>query len=294
MSPVPLDPGSAAASPPPLHVLDLPASAPLPGDLVLDLGEDRVDVVILRGLLAPEACAAVAEEVEGRRDSLPWVLQDDPSAELSQVALLGCALTPYGAHPDGPPLPYYLDEADRFRALYAQLIAPRLDILPVVADVLSRAAAGRPVAEPTGPDGRLFPPATLRRMPEGCGIPIHVGRWFQTTAGYAPLLPQVRRDFQLSWFVTLQRPDAGGALEVFDLAWGAADTPWFEPGRVDGEAVVATRRRLALDLSVGDLLLFNGGRWYHRVTPVEGPRPRFTFGGFCGLSTDGSRLLRWS
>lgn len=277
-----------------LRVLDAPADTILPSEFLLDIGENRHDMCIFRGLISPEEAAEIVARVEARKHTLPWVPQDDPRRGLDQMCLLGCALTPYGAHPEGAPMDHYLREADRFRALYQELVLPTVDLLARVAALMSRAAHGRPVQEPTGPDGRSFPPATLRRMPPGHMIPTHVGRWFQTTKGYAPLLPQVRRDFQLSWFVTLQRPDDGGYLEVFDLQWQAPEVPRRDGDNVDGEAVSERWPRQPFRPEGGDLLLFNGGRWYHQVTRVQGSRPRFTFGGFCGFSHDMATVLRWS
>ncbi|MCB9778436.1 MAG: hypothetical protein H6742_07735 [Alphaproteobacteria bacterium] len=278
-----------------LRVLDLPADAPLPSDLLLDLGQRRVDLVLLRKVVDPAALATVVDRLESRRTKLPWVWQESDDEQRIQMALLGASLTPYNAFPDGPPLDWYLEEADRFRALYAELFDGVPDLLARVAQVFATIGGGRPVGEPQAPDGRSFTPATFRRVPPSKGIPTHVGRWFQQTGGYAPLRPLVDLSWQCSWFVPLQQGESGGELVVYDLQWGDPDVPWLERDRVlDADAIDARWRAQAVRPDPGDLLVFDGGRFFHKVSVVGGARPRHTFGGFVGLSADGSRVLRWN
>ncbi|MCK6505538.1 2OG-Fe(II) oxygenase [Myxococcota bacterium] len=279
---------------PHLRITDLPASGELPPSLLVDIGQRRTDLALIRGVVDPAALAAVVQRIEARRADLPWVLQESDDRERPQMGLLGSSLTPYNAFPDGPPLPYYLDQADRFRALYAELFEG-VDLLGAASAVLSRLGGGRPVVEPVSPDGRAFAPATLRRVPPGKGIPTHVGRWFQETGGFRPLLPQVETSWQLSWFVPLQQGEQGGELVVYDLQYGDPAVPWRERGRVlDDEAIERGWQQEPVLPQPGDLMVFNGGHLYHRVSPVQGSRPRYTFGGFVGLSADHRRLVRWN
>jgi hypothetical protein len=48
------------------------------------------------------------------------------------------------------------------------------------------------------------------------------------------------------------------------------------------------------DLRSGDLIVFNAGKHVHRVTPVEGSRPRLTLGGFLTVDRERTRLAFWS
>jgi hypothetical protein len=47
-------------------------------------------------------------------------------------------------------------------------------------------------------------------------------------------------------------------------------------------------------LAPGDMILFTGGRIWHRVEPVEGESERVTIGGFVALAQDGERVYFWS
>ena len=44
----------------------------------------------------------------------------------------------------------------------------------------------------------------------------------------------------------------------------------------------------------GDLLIFYGGRIWHRVEPILGSKPRITLGGFINFSDDDKKCFYWS
>ena len=60
------------------------------------------------------------------------------------------------------------------------------------------------------------------------------------------------------------------------------------------EAFLAAHAAVIPRAEVGDLLVFDAGRHFHRVTPVMGARPRWTLGGFVALSRDGSCFFVWN
>ena len=57
--------------------------------------------------------------------------------------------------------------------------------------------------------------------------------------------------------------------------------------------VLANQRRSGQAL-YGDLLVFDGGRHFHQILPVVGPRRRWTVGGFMAPTRDRTAWLRWS
>jgi hypothetical protein len=80
-------------------------------------------------------------------------------------------------------------------------------------------------------------------------------------------------------------PEAGGELSILSLRHG-------EPGAVAPERSGAASRSYRID--AGDLVVFDGGRWFHRIETCRGPTPRRTYAGFAGLSRDGAILHAWS
>ena len=75
---------------------------------------------------------------------------------------------------------------------------------------------------------------------------------------------------QLSWYVVLALPDSGGELAIY----------------LDEDTTVHHRPQ------IGDLLLFDGGRYEHEVLPSAGAT-RITLGGFARRSLAADRLYFW-
>ena len=42
------------------------------------------------------------------------------------------------------------------------------------------------------------------------------------------------------------------------------------------------------------MFIFDGGRYFHRVSKVVGERPRYAIGGFLGFSQTHDQLYYWS
>jgi hypothetical protein len=112
---------------------------------------------------------------------------------------------------------------------------------------------------------------------------------------YAHLRDIARMRDSLSYFITAQAPEAGGELFLYDLDWD--DTPDDVLALSMGPARDELLERFpgrTIALAAGDMVLFTGGRIWHRVVPVRGERPRVTVGGFVAESHDGAQLFYWS
>jgi hypothetical protein len=183
-----------------------------------------------------------------------------------------------------------------FRRVCRTLFEGGDDFEPTVERAFGELAGGRSVVLPEGPaPGNRYTPATIRALPPGCEIPLHVGNYFLETPAYSDLAQRVDLEDQLSYFIPLQNPDQGGELIVYRLEWGQAAPEQTREGRGNFDDLGSEPwpfERFAP--GVGDLLLFNGGRFYHRVTRVAGSRLRWTIGGFLSFSPDGTRVLYWS
>ena len=69
---------------------------------------------------------------------------------------------------------------------------------------------------------------------------------------------------------------------------------WANPQAVSGVHYVEAMKALVIYVYAGELLLFDGGRYFHKVSPVEGSRARWTIGGFVGFTRDHERVVYWS
>jgi len=265
-------------------------------DILFDIHRRRLDLVIVDGVLPTETCARVTTALERNAADWPWTLQETLDTRASQFRLIGESLTPYAGNPDGPTLSHYYAEAASFRTLCRDLFAGDPDFESTIERAFSLLAGGRAVELPAGVDpGTSYTPATIRNLPPGCEIPVHVGDYFYSTPGYRHLGTLVELHDQLSYFVPLQNAEGGGELVVYGAEWGKDDAPamtrelranW-DDGREPWPCEVFVP-------APGQLLVFNGGRFYHRVNRVRGERSRWTIGGFLGFSPDGGSVRYWS
>ncbi len=245
-------------------------------DLVAAVVADRKVGCILRGVLRDGASGAALAKLA--RDAA-----ETPRSVLCDGAYtLGIMLAPTVAQPQGPSLEPYLQAAQGFRA---ETLLPK-DDLERVQHALSILAGGRAVVCPTAADGRRYAFATLRVFEDGASAPAH-NDTYPNLACQAELDALRDRRGQLSWYVPLSLPEDGGALTIFPLKHG-------DPGAQDPEHAVRSLEGSRYDIGVGDMVVFDGGRYAHRIERCCGRTPRRTLGGFASLSADGASLLAWS
>lgn len=143
--------------------------------------------------------------------------------------------------------------------------------------------------------------STLRVIePNKEGIQKHIGNEFmfnfvQTEA--------VRNDTinktQFSFFSVLQAPEKGGELVLFEKYWKNTPKEIVEPGslihkRIERSHFLKDIDSLPLSLEKGDLLVFDGGRIWHKVNSVKGNKERITVGGFLAISKNQKNIYYWS
>ena len=108
------------------------------------------------------------------------------------------------------------------------------------------------------------------------------------------LREQIAPDTLLSWLVMLRPAAAGGAVRVWDLRFAALGAGHFHRGHTAAEGLLHGRAFTDLTPPAGALLVFDGGRNVHAVTPVEGPRCRWTMGGFLARRRDAPGWWAWA
>ncbi len=192
-----------------------------------------------------------------------------------------------------PDLVDYLDSAARFRRGCARLFEGGPDFEAHIARILSILAGTLPVKVPRSPAGESYAHATVRVWPEGHEMGLHNGFEILNSCGFAPMRERIDVRGQLSYFVLLQKPASGGVLYLHDVRANELDPEGRERGAPVG-LIAALRPSEAVTLEPGDLIVFDAGRVYHRVSKVgAGPR-RVTIGGFLAMSQDHEQILYWS
>ncbi|MBL8774580.1 MAG: 2OG-Fe(II) oxygenase [Acidimicrobiales bacterium] len=253
--------------------------------MVVDIMGQRIDGMTVRGVFRPE-------EVERAVASLPQHRAHETPVVFGTV--LARPLMQSGMSRDRT---QHLDDADRFREEFREMFG--FDPHERLAELFATMSGGLPLTAPRE-DGRSYNPGQIRIMePDGGGLAAHAGNEFliSNKEGSADHLWETTDALDhMSYFVVLQRPDRGGELSVYDKLW---EDP---RDQGDGPSIPLTHEaayfddlaHLTIDPDPGDLVVFRGGRRWHRVEEVFGSRPRLTYGGFAAPSHDRTEIHCWA
>jgi hypothetical protein len=240
-----------------------------------------LDGLSIRGVVEPSALREAMTRLESHADEFH---------DHGEQVLYGTALV--GAADDRSD---YLGNAWRINDRLPQLFD--FDLPGRVAGVLSAVGQGRPASVPTEGPGRDYVPATIRILNPGVGVMHgHTGNEFCSVwPAYRHLQATARLVDSLSWFVVAEAPEDGGALTLYDLLWertpdDIADLTMSE----ERDELLDRYPQVPIRLEAGDMILFCGGRIWHRVAPVRGSRRRVTIGGFAATSLDDREIYFWS
>lgn len=235
------------------------------------------DGFLIRGVLTEEQAASFTDR------ALAANLHQNVGGRLLGTSLLGLP-DRHGYFPAAETTRRQLDE------LFGFSFEARIE------EVFGRVGGGRLVELPAE-DGHTYLPATVRVLDEqGGGYRAHTGNEFvEAYESYDHLRSIAQTTDALSYFVLTQRPDEGGELVMYDLAWDQTpdgyDHEFMSPLR---DARLEAFPKAYLDPGPGDMILFNGGRIWHKVADIVGPRPRVTVGGFATLAKDDDRIYYWN
>lgn len=277
---------SAAAQSGELPILEVHASDLAQGAGTIErIFDGAIGGVIVKGVLDPQRVGELVRRLERDGAALPTF-----RPPVFKGYVLGRPLVAAGDGLEG-----YLDDAARFRAGCAAIF-PEYPGMEAAIDAALRALGGScPVTVPTGADGRPFLAATIRVLIEGDRLPLHYENETFHSSVMDTLRPELDTSTLMSFYVPLATPPAGGLLRLFRTH--CLDGGDSLIGRLGGEESAREdfeRRGFSVVLpEVGDLLVFDGGRWYHDVTPVEGGT-RWTFGGFLAVTRDHTAVRYWS
>jgi hapalindole-type alkaloid chlorinase len=265
---------------------------------VADIYAGRLDGMIIRGVLPHDAVELVVDRLE-RGEFDMEAIKFVPFAHLDVAPhTLGRAILASGMDTDA-----YFHSAGMFREKCRALFRDTVDFEQRIEQTIGVLSGGLPVSVPSGPGHGSYTPATIRVLPDGHEIGIHVGNDFLYLPQCQHLAGLVDAT-QLSYFMPLTLSESGGELIVYALEWDdmAPHYTVAEDGRPVGPSVtngfilamVESYESMCFRPGPGDLLIFNGGRYYHRVAPTLGARPRRTIGGFLAWSKAGDAIHYWS
>lgn len=196
----------------------------------------------------------------------------------------------------------YHQEAVAFRNGFASRFG--VDVEGRLVALLGALASGVKTGVPIDRAGHgSFVPFTFRELLPGVGtLKAHCEQlFFQEFPGFFERLTHFTDNQSvLSFFIVLQSPGRGGALTLYDLVWqtGQKRPTDFDIRLADGTSInvddVDTLPQQRLSPNSGALVVFAGGKIWHRVDTVETAPSRITLGGFLSFSPDGRSMYLWS
>lgn len=251
--------------------------------LFQQLRSGEVQGAMVHGVYTPQEC----EETIGRLQVQPPPLLQTWFPGPFRSCFFGRNL-----NLTAPDLEGYFDEARQFNTGLEQVLPAGRGFDAHLARVLSGLDHGRPFrAAPGVESGQRYMPTTVRRHDTGGYIPAHHDNEFMLRPSYEHL-SGIAGPHIFSFVLALSLAESGGALEIFDSLAPAlgdellSDDHHARPD-VGGLASVSIR------IPPGSMAIFDSGRYLHRVTPVQGERPRWTLCSFLALSHAGDAMYCW-
>lgn len=272
-------------------MLDIPvAEAARHPAAVADVGEGRRTAVVIRGVYAADVMARATEQLE--------------EATHGRGAMAGVRATTFPEKFNGwfygqnlnlltGGLPGYFAEEPDFVRRFDAVLPPGQGFAERVLPLLSTLDGGRPYRAPPGPEpGERYHVTTIRGHGTGGYIPPHCDNEQALNPSYDHLLTLVRDDL-FSMVLAFNRPQGGGVLEVYDHVVPVSARVPIAQGSTVLRPDLSRCRSLSLPLDPGDLVIVDSGRYYHRVTPVEGTTTRWTACSFMSHSLDRRAVYCW-
>lgn len=274
-----------------IHRFDSPAAVPRDRNWMAEISQSREHGLLIDNFLSPTELE-VLRAASYRELGLEGHPQDKSFTHpISLVALDGL---------DRSKLQDFHNMVDAFVGSFGATFG--LDLIQRLQRVFEDLSGEEQVEILSDGAGGYFLPATFRIIfPEKNHIHLHCGNQFFERFGsfYKEVASAVDVHDQMSFFLVLEKPQAGGALTIYDFTWEEArecDHQTNTLTRPDGSSIQLGPETVGLelmDMEAGSLLIFQGGSLWHRVEQVYGSK-RITFGGFLGFSYDRSKLFYWS
>ena len=255
----------------------------------------QVDAVVIQNFLQPTEVATLLQNLLQQLANTAPLTQS--KTYPFSFALLNRQSPAFEAE-----LQSYFEQCQQFRNSFTQTYG--VDMEQRFTQVLTAVNKNHPARVHSLDAQHCYIPFTFRLIvPEKNHINLHADNMFAHFAPefYAPLKQVAEVHNQLSFFTVLQKPDAGGELSLYNVAWDVAKEFNIEEQSVildNGTHLHAQQPqelyRQQFNLQPGDLVLFAGGQLYHRIEETHGQQMRITLGGFIGYSKNNNDIYYWS
>lgn len=241
-------------------------------DGINQIYQGEIDGMLLKGVFSKAEMLEVKQRLDNASDELESVRYG---------TTLGCVLMAAGSDKKR-----YFQGADNFRDKLKTLF--NINFEARLEATLTDISGGRKVEVARENNERVYTPATVRFVyPNRGGMVPHKNNDFLENSYYDHLNQIAKMVDALSYFIIIDKPEAGGDLVLYDLPPKESMTL-----TKDLDLEKCPKRYITPD--IGDMIVFHGGNIVHQITDVTGPKVRITIGGFLAMSKDDQKILYWS
>jgi hypothetical protein len=242
-----------------------------------------LQAVMVHGVYEPQVLEEIGERLE--RHDPPFLKTWFPKEFRSWFYGRNLNL----AHPS---LAGYFEEARQFHADLDALFPSGCGLLARVGGILAQLDHGRPFVPAPGPDpDRHYMFTTLRAHMEEGFIPPHLDNEQALRPSYSHLRTMVERHMT-SFVLMLKAPESGGTLDVFDYVCDPEDAVPMNRDDV-AQPDFGALEPASFPIPAGSMIVLDSGRYLHRLSPVSGPRKRWTACSFMALSRRREATYCW-
>jgi hapalindole-type alkaloid chlorinase len=249
------------------------------GDALDSIRNGQIDGIVIKNFISPNIARSSGQRLMANPD-----LMRNSSCPYGRI--YARTLLAIGSQSTD-----YFADAQVFRTECEELFGMETNFETRLAELLSNIAGGRTVALPIGSGGTPYSPATIRWVEPGGTIAPHCEKvYFKPGSPPFELLNQIAAaETIFSFFMVMTKAETGGELTLYDLHWENADSPEMakktDPKRLDSDY-----NPTQIPLTEGDLIIFDAGQIWHKISEVEGKTPRLTIGGFICFTQDDRTL----
>ena len=226
-----------------------------------------------------------------QNDDLPWWKKESQEYPRKQKAILSAGIVPNSIEPERASLEKSLESAKRSRRDVQRALGEVVDPIERTQKTLSSIAGSKNTRVPIDGDGRSHASFTIRSIPPGNQFAPHTGN-FSYAAAYDALRDPLDTTEQIHFFTPLCKAEPGRERETLSLRWRDQKTS-LKHNKILSKVMEAKLSSSLSDLDEGEMIVFDGGRFYRHVNPVSDHRHRFRLGALAALSDMQEEVLCW-
>ena len=266
-------------------------------DSLKNIYHRNIDGFLIKNVLSQEQVKLIVESLP-KVDSTKKILR-------REVEIYPRGFAAYFDNAESDPisdLNKYFEDGKNYRQEFVNYFG--IDFEAILIDAFRQISGGREVQVSPGFNNHgCFTSSQIRRFyPDQGALPVHCGNVFQHMYQdfYDELSKTARIQNQMSYFVLLQKPQSGGELVLYDILWeeGQQMKPFEEMVLSDGTVINPVTndsiKKMFINPEPGDMVIFMGGKIWHKVQDVKGTNDRISIGGFFTFSNDDKRVLFWA